>query len=1183
MRVQRTGTQPNPESSCVVGPWLNVSVYSRAQIADLVGPGAMARGEVCVQQGLVLNVARGKSPSARAATRGHQTAKNRQDDGSGTLVGQVKGTAVVPYVVVVELASESESLRPTAGRCSCPVRHDCKHVAAVLLTYLERAQKPPSTRIPSRTTTPALPAWERTLAPLIHEPTRSTAPARWNAGPADDVALQVDVITVPTTTPPFGHRRMAPPSAAAASEIPPRPAIRLAMRPVTRGASGRWIRTGMSWRDVSYAYDYVHTPHLDLLRSLYALAAPNDRSAYYDPPTWIYADDAPSVAFWALIAEAERVGLPLIEANREQTPVIISRKPTRVVCHVTLGRKGALNVRTTLEPDTSVRGDATDAALASALKQPDTTFIGRPPAGIAGRSGANDQHALVLSPLTSHLESSALELVDRTKPVVIPPSDATRFLTVVLPTVRAHVDEVICGPGVNVPEAPAPTLTLLVTHRPGHRVTLTWQWRYADADGNLLVAAPLGSPEGEGLRDQTREAELVHELGPQLPWWPYPLGLLATPVEPIDLEGMNTAQFVTDELPALQQLADSHSHFAVLVEGEATDYRVTDDVTVSLQTKPSEGDRDWFDLDITVTAGDRDIPFVDVFAALARNQEYLLLDDGLHFSLMEARFTRLRELIDEARQLQDSMGRSLRVNRYHAGLFDELEALGVVGTQAEAWRRSLGALATGAPAEAIPAPEGFRAEMRGYQQEGFEWLAFRHQHQLGGVLADDMGLGKTIQALALILHARRTGSGPFLVVAPTSVVGNWVSEAAKFTPTLRTVSINETAARRRQPLTEAVAGADIVVTSYALFRLEFDSYDAQVWGGFILDEAQFVKNHQSVGYQCARRLRAPFKLALTGTPLENNLLELWSILSIVCPGLFGSPSRFSEYYGKPIERDHDAARLDQLRRRIAPFVLRRTKEAVATDLPEKLEHVTDVTLNPRHRKIYDQYLQRERTKVLGLVDDLDNHRFEVFRSLAVLRQASLDVSLVDDAHTNVPSSKLDVLFEMLDDIIAEGHSVLIFSQFTRFLGKVRDRLTAHNIDHAYLDGRTRRRAEQIERFTSGEVPIFLISLKAGGFGLNLTAADYCILLDPWWNPAAEAQAVDRAHRIGQDRNVMVYRLVSQHTIEEKVMALKATKSTLFAKVVDGAVSSSNTSELNEQTTTKARAGLSATDVRDLLS
>jgi SNF2 family DNA or RNA helicase len=468
------------------------------------------------------------------------------------------------------------------------------------------------------------------------------------------------------------------------------------------------------------------------------------------------------------------------------------------------------------------------------------------------------------------------------------------------------------------------------------------------------------------------------------------------------------------------------------------------------------------------------------------------------------------------------------------------------------------------------APEGLQATLRPYQLAGFNWLAALFGYRLGGVLADDMGLGKTLQALALFCHARERGlsEAPFLVVAPTSVVFNWASEAARFTPGLTVAAITETRARRGAQLREAVVGADVVVTSYTLFRLEYDDYAAMEWAALVLDEAQFVKNHQSQSYQCVKKLPAPFKLAITGTPMENNLMELWSLLSITAPGLFANPTRFTQYYRTPIEKGKDADLLAQLRRRIRPLMLRRTKEQVASDLPDKQEQVIELELNPQHKRVYQTHLQRERQKVLGLLGDLTRNRFEIFRSLTLLRQASLDAALIDPKYSKIPSTKLDALMEQVSDIVGEGHRTLIFSQFTRFLDAARQRLTAAGIDHCYLDGSTRNRAAVLQEFKNGSAPVFLISLKAGGFGLNLTEADYCILLDPWWNPATEAQAVDRVHRIGQTKKVMVYRLVAKDTIEEKVMALKATKAALFDSVMDGGVFAS--------------AALSASDIRGLL-
>jgi SNF2 family DNA or RNA helicase len=501
--------------------------------------------------------------------------------------------------------------------------------------------------------------------------------------------------------------------------------------------------------------------------------------------------------------------------------------------------------------------------------------------------------------------------------------------------------------------------------------------------------------------------------------------------------------------------------------------------------------------------------------------------------------------------LADSPSAPLRISRYQAGLWAELAALGVVAEQAQAWQRQVGALLEiDALAEHDP-PAALAASLRPYQRDGFNWLGSLWELELGGILADDMGLGKTLQALALICHARAGDEGvsPFLIIAPTSVVSNWVAEASRFAPGLKVDAVTDTLARSGRTV-EEVAAADVVVTTYTLFRLETDAYRTVGWAGLILDEAQYVKNHQAKTYRCVRELAAPFKLALTGTPMENNLMELWSLLSITAPGLFPDPKRFAEQYARPIERGGDAERLARLRRRIKPLIKRRTKELVAGDLPAKQEQRLDVELQPRHRKLYDTYLQRERQKILGLIDDFDRNRFTILRSITLLRQLSLHPGLVDDRYDTVPCVKIGALVEQLGDVVGGGHRALVFSQFTGFLGKVRDRLDHEGITYCYLDGSTRRRDRVLERFKGGTDPVFLISLKAGGFGLNLTEADYCFLLDPWWNPATEAQAIDRTHRIGQARPVMVYRMVARDTIEEKVVALARRKAALFSGVMD---------------------------------
>ncbi|MDQ3627845.1 MAG: DEAD/DEAH box helicase, partial [Actinomycetota bacterium] len=490
----------------------------------------------------------------------------------------------------------------------------------------------------------------------------------------------------------------------------------------------------------------------------------------------------------------------------------------------------------------------------------------------------------------------------------------------------------------------------------------------------------------------------------------------------------------------------------------------------------------------------------------------------------------------------------VRVGHHDLGLWGELADAGVVDAQAQQWVRAARALRD----MELPQvePTGVLADLRAYQHDGFRWLTFLWGAGLGGILADDMGLGKTLQTLALVAHARGHGAAPFLVVAPTSVVSVWAHEARTFTPGLVVRTVTEAHARRGTTIAQLAQGADLVVTSYTLYRLEVDSYVAQVWGGLVLDEAQMVKNHRGKTYQSVRRLDVPFRLALTGTPLENRLMELWSLLSIVAPGLYPWPQRFTELVANPVERLGDRDALDRFRRRIRPFLLRRTKELVAPDLPPKQEQVLEVTLTPRHRRVYETHLQRERQTVLGLVGDFQKNRIAIFSSLTRLRQLSLDAGLVDEQYDGIGSAKVDVLVDHLTEITAEGHRALVFSQFTSFLRRVRERLEREGIATAYLDGSTRDRAGVVDGFKQGVEPVFLISLKAGGIGLTLTEADYCFVLDPWWNPAVEAQAVDRAHRIGQTRPVVVYRLVCADTIEEKVMALKARKAALFAQVVD---------------------------------
>jgi SNF2 family DNA or RNA helicase len=361
-------------------------------------------------------------------------------------------------------------------------------------------------------------------------------------------------------------------------------------------------------------------------------------------------------------------------------------------------------------------------------------------------------------------------------------------------------------------------------------------------------------------------------------------------------------------------------------------------------------------------------------------------------------------------------------------------------------------------------------------------------------------------------------------------------------------------------LADALLEADVVITTYAVARLDEAGYAAISWAGLILDEAQFVKNPATKLHRAVASFRADVTFAVTGTPMENSLSELWALLKLTAPGLFASARKFREQYIQPIEQGkvpeneeggaYRQRRLAQLRRRIRPLLMRRTKELVAPDLPPKQEQILEIELGSSHRALYETVLQRERQKVLGLLEDLDRNRFIVFRSLTLMRMLSLAPGLIDPEDAKIGSRKLDVLLERVIELQAEGHRALVFSQFTSFLDMAAARLDAAGIPYAHLDGSTRHRQKVVEGFTSGEQPVFLISLKAGGFGLTLTEADYVFLLDPWWNPAAEAQAVDRTHRIGQDSQVFVYRMIAAGTIEEKVLDLQRRKARLFTAVLD---------------------------------
>ena len=455
--------------------------------------------------------------------------------------------------------------------------------------------------------------------------------------------------------------------------------------------------------------------------------------------------------------------------------------------------------------------------------------------------------------------------------------------------------------------------------------------------------------------------------------------------------------------------------------------------------------------------------------------------------------------------------------------------------------------------KAVKKPRGLKATLRPYQEQGLSWLRFIHEIGSGGVLADDMGLGKTIQTIALLLTLKadkKQKSLRALIVAPTSVVSNWMREIERFAPAL-TTALWHGAGRKEQK--GELENANVIITSYALLRRDIDLLKKLKLDYAILDEAQNIKNPMSATAQAAKDLQAAHRLALTGTPIENRLSEIWSIFEFVSPGLLGPLPKFEEKFARPIDQG-DSKKAARLRATIHPFILRRTKMEVAKDLPPKIEVDKIIDMPGDQQAIYMQVLREVRAQVMGEVERVGvaKSQLHILAGLTKLRQAACDPRLLglprEFSHDD--SGKLSALRELVDEVQSGGHKVLIFSQFVSMLKLMREALDEDKIRYEYLDGSTMDRPERIDRFQSDPmIPVFLISLKAGGSGLNLTAADTVIHFDPWWNPAVEDQASDRAHRIGQKKVVTVYRLVAAGTIEEKILQLKQKKKDLVASVL----------------------------------
>ncbi len=560
---------------------------------------------------------------------------------------------------------------------------------------------------------------------------------------------------------------------------------------------------------------------------------------------------------------------------------------------------------------------------------------------------------------------------------------------------------------------------------------------------------------------------------------------------------------------------------------------------------------DSFEIELYGRVGEEILPFDEVYSLTTDGSKYLRIKNlGFAEVPTDAVYSLLKAFntFDVYRNEENKY----IVKTYRAGLLSEMENLGMTIKMSRKFSKFWKQISTFSTMDVPALPRGINAELREYQTRGFGWLWFLYQYGLNGILADDMGLGKTLQALALLQKAKeKNKKETSLVVCPTSVVFNWENEIEKFAPGLSCLKLSGT---DRKELFKEIPKYDIVITSYALVRRDIKELKKHEFRYVILDESQNIKNADSQTAQAVKELRCKHKLALSGTPIENKLEELWSIFDFLMPGFLFDKSEFNYRYVNPITEREDKTVEKRLKSQIYPFILRRMKRDVAKDLPDKIENVAYCELTPEQKDFYMEVLDSTKEELFKSIEEhgIEKSRMSIFSALLRLRQICCHPRLYDKENIKGinESGKFEQLKEMLKEIIAEGHRVLLFSQFVDMLDIIKVWLEKEGIKHEYLTGKTKNRQEAVENFNSNPtIPIFLISLKAGGTGLNLTGADYVIHYDPWWNPAVEDQATDRAYRIGQTKKVFVYRMITKGTVEEKIQKLKSRKRDLVDAVI----------------------------------
>ncbi len=1056
-------------------------------------------------------------------------------DGEGALIGMVQGSATDPYAAGVRIRQEGARVK-LDSYCTCPMQTACKHVAATVLRVL-RTELQRSAGDAMAPAAAQLGAWKYWLDALRAPPARTATTAQ--AAPPDGTicgillgatenALVPQVQAQAVRLKPGKRGGFIAPRSLQPSEFDPLPwaslsadefrlVAALRMRAPTDTYPGEWFELS-SVKDETLLETLLGALPCFFEKSSAGQLKLGPRRALRIG--WDARDDGTQKLALSVDAASPKTRLLRIGGLWYCDPV--AREIGRVDGEVRLA-EAVLRAPSLLPEQVPLLMERwQDAPLLATLPKPEA-------AGVIERREVKPQPVLTL------------------RTIAMLGVGATRHQT---GCVRLAFDY----GGVRLPAMPAPPKE---RRRQGGRVIEVVRDRATEIvalerlEETGLVPAELFGRLPGAARDAFDDNDFVLEHGH---------GTLA---------GVDQLFALTPRLRDLGFRLES-------ADGFPFDLLDEPDADAWIAEIEEESGNPWFDLRLGIDIGGTRIDLLPVLHRLLSDPAFPLsprkgeADDAVWLVPIDARrrvplpLAKLRELIAPLLEwLQGPFKEhdgALRLRRAQADVLDQLAKgmqrpwLGGERLRAELERQH-------APREPVLEPEGFRATLRGYQREGLGWLGFLSDAGLGGILADDMGLGKTVQVLAHLLAEKQRGrlDKPALVIAPTSLVGNWRDEAARFAPDLSVLVVH---GPERAGSHADIPRHDIVITTYPLLLRDRDALIAHEYSVLVLDEAQAIKNAKSQAAKVVRELVARQRIAMTGTPLENHLGELWAEFDAVEPGLLGDDKRFTKFFRTPIEKHGDVEKRERLIRRISPLLLRRRKEDVLTELPPKTEIVRRIELEGAQRELYETLRLTQHERVLEEVRKrgLAQSGIIVLDALLKLRQACCDPRLVklEGAKRVKESAKLDYLLDLLTSLVDEGRRVLVFSQFAEMLALIATTLRARKLDYQMLTGDTpgTARTALVKRFQDGEVPLFLISLKAGGVGLNLTAADTVIHYDPWWNPAVEAQATDRAHRIGQDKPVFVYKLICAGTVEEKIQALQQRKADLAHAVLDGGAAQS---------------------------